>query len=490
MSYSIISQPEVWTPVYNPVQFEVSSTDYTQCNFKYIADVYVNGVYRTTLKLIPNLSNKAIFEFNTILQQYVTYDLNVDKIGFNEATNTHCSYVIHFGQEYDASATCDGVVTSYPNLSTTGTFHAWNGTLSSAAWDTYTVSTYRVDYGGIKPFLTNQPTITSICPGDYAELMYIQGTKINTSPITYAVYELAIVTYDSLDNVVGQYSVPNTHYALDEKVLTVGVGYQNLMQAEINGSVTTSYGSLPIFKDSVAYYKVVLRDSEVNEVTEMKTYKIDKSKTINPRRFTFLGELGAMDSYTFTKTESHSNSIVKGEFTKLNTLATIRDRGRTVIDVNVIQKYTSNSGWLTEKESRWIAELFNSSEVYVIASAPIYCYTSSYTKGSAYWYLWLVPNAIEDTSVLQGQGIYLIDNNNTKVSGTITSYDVSTIVTNITVSGHTLSCGNFTDNNFVSEYTPIIVRNSDFTEKIKRTTKNISYKLDYELANGKTLQHN
>ena len=487
---TIDSEPLEWSPVYNPIQYTVTGINNTQCNYKYIADVYVDGTYITRLELFPDLTGSATFEFNRVLQPYVTYDLNTEKNGFNEAPNTYCSFQIKFGEQFDDSVACDSIIDVYTNLVISDTRYTWNGVLSYEDWSVYTNDTYKLNVTAVVPFLSHQPAITSINPGDYAQLMYIQDTDLTTSPVTYLADACRVFTYDSTDALVGEYEILNASSTQTNKVFTIGTGYQNIQEYVLGDPSSVVSGPISPFVDEVTYYTVQLYDNTLTTPSsELKTYKIDKSKTIDARRFVFLGELGNMDSYTFTRTESKISTVARNEFTKLNTSFTIRDRGRTVTDVDVTSRFTSNSGWLTVKESRWIAELFNSSEVYLLKSTPYYCYTSVLSI-STRWNLYIAPNSIEDITDLENLVIFLIDNNNTvKDSGT-NSANGYLLDTDISSATSTLTCGVFYDQDFVTEYTPIILTTNSYEEKIKRTTKNIQYRVDYELANAKQIQRN
>ena len=44
MAITIQQQPDLYTPVYNPMRFVIQSSNNTSANFKYVVDLYVSGV--------------------------------------------------------------------------------------------------------------------------------------------------------------------------------------------------------------------------------------------------------------------------------------------------------------------------------------------------------------------------------------------------------------------------------------------------------------
>ncbi len=490
--YVVSDVPLEWSPVYNPIQFTVDSVNNVECNFKYIADVYVDGEYVTRLELFPDLTGKATFEFNRVLQPYVSFDLNVELQGFNRAENTYCSYQINFGEQYDDSTSCDGVIDEYTDIVISDLGYTWHATLSLEEWSTYTNDTYKLNIVNEVPFLTHQPTITSIHRGDYAQLMYIQDNDFTASPYELLAERLRVTTYDYIGNIIGEYDITNDYAPDSNKLITVGVGYQNILDAENSGSpatVTIVSGTFPIFKSIVTTYDVVILSEKDQEMTERKTYKIECVLPVTPRRFVWVGLLGNMDSFKFTGIETQSNSIQRNEFTKLNTGFTIRDRGRRVIDVDIRERFISNSGWLSVKESNWISELAESSEVYILQSAPSYCYYGEISL-STRWNLFISANSTDDMSSLSGFDFILIDDNNTTLTESIAVMNNNVAPTGINSSIYTVTEGFIIAENFQPEYTPIIATLGTFDFRIKRNIKNISIPLEYELANSKQIQRN
>jgi hypothetical protein len=120
MAITLISAPQRVSPVYNPIAFTVSSDNTTECNFTYICDVYVNGIYVTRLKLFPSGANDyATFFVERILEDFLTYDLQENLYGssiFAMSPNSIIDYELRFGEEYDSSAQCDAGTDIYPDL--------------------------------------------------------------------------------------------------------------------------------------------------------------------------------------------------------------------------------------------------------------------------------------------------------------------------------------------------------------------------------------
>jgi len=157
----------------------------------------------------------------------------------------------------------------------------------------------------------------------------------------------------------------------DRKVLTVGVGPENL-----NNS-TLAVGSQPVINADVSYYTVQLVNNSNSSVSEIKRIDIDNRKyKYNTHRLWWLNRLGGFDSYHFNLKDKRKVDVQRTFYNKLkgdfvsgspsrNWLYAVSDRGKTGLSVNAQGSNTFNSDWLTEAESLWLEELFTTLEVYL-----------------------------------------------------------------------------------------------------------------------------
>jgi len=73
MAVTILQEPQQYTPVYNDLNFLVSSTNTGQPNFNYIFDVKINGSTVSRHRIPKNVSNNyGLFNAKRIAENYVT----------------------------------------------------------------------------------------------------------------------------------------------------------------------------------------------------------------------------------------------------------------------------------------------------------------------------------------------------------------------------------------------------------------------------------
>ena len=359
MSVSILYTPQNYLPAHNEIVYVVDSTNKTECSFEYIADVYVNGVFKIRMKKFPNPSGYGEFKINTILRNYISYDLHNNQTGVQTNPNSIISYQVKFGESYDSSALCDAGATLYLNLTTSSTLYAYNGVIQERQYEDYDYNDYIAGTTASK-FLTNFPNYMYIGENDS---YYLNFFNITNGSIDY----IKFTFYDNNFNYVDEVSITNTYSnptSTARRLLTIACG-----PADIE-AVSPGY-----FTSNVAYYTVSLLDG-LTDVSEVKWFQLDKRCTNNTtKRFLFLGRLSGMESYSFTLRNTRKTKISRSEYTRLSgsftaaspTSWTIgkEERGRSVIGVNAQDEFEATTNWLSETEAIWLEELFTSPEVYV-----------------------------------------------------------------------------------------------------------------------------
>ena len=162
MAITIVDSPQLYMPAYNNIVWTVSSTNKTKCNFRFICDIYINGVYKQRLKLFPAGTNGyASFKVNRVIEDFVSHDLQNNLFGFGFNTNSACGYTLHFGEEYDNSAGCDVGTTVYPDLTTGTASYAFNCAIQYKDLPSWVYTDYTA-YTTSKKMLTKQPDYTYI----------------------------------------------------------------------------------------------------------------------------------------------------------------------------------------------------------------------------------------------------------------------------------------------------------------------------------------
>jgi len=89
-------------PVYNGLPFVVDSNFKTLNNFKYIAEIFVEGNKVGELRHNPDISNNnyGVFDIGRVVESYVSHDLNWNQTGLPAAPNSSKKYYVRFGEEF------------------------------------------------------------------------------------------------------------------------------------------------------------------------------------------------------------------------------------------------------------------------------------------------------------------------------------------------------------------------------------------------------
>lgn len=366
MSYTLHQSPDLYTPVNNPMRFVVASSNYSQTNYQYFADIYVSGqTGYTRILQSPDLNyNSAFFDISEVLRSSVTKDAPNNTYGFQRATNSYVAYEVKFGEQYGASS---GII-AYPNITVTGLKYAFNGVFSQKDFCSYVYTTY-VDALA----LSNQPTTTY--------LQYPSSNRFHSimSNVSGTIYYLEVLTYNSSGALLGTYLIENADQAVNaynKHYFTINAGVTGL-----NGATLAS-GSQPVITSSVAYYDIRFRDfaNTANTIGSHR-FTIDTSCTTSPiYTVHFRNEMGGLDSFDFIRKSHKSSDTQRDKYTQStgtrNSASSwtdsVTDRGDTIFNTKIADKYVLESDWITDSASSWLRELIESPEVYIETSSAIY----------------------------------------------------------------------------------------------------------------------
>lgn len=357
MAVSQLTEPPLYSPVYNAIEYKFTSTNVANCDFVFIADLYVNGNFAVRLKSVPQeTTNYGIFRLERVLQDYLTFDFDPTLAAFRENDNSFLSYYLEVRERYNSSSTCTGSVTLSAVLDTTAEKYAFNGAESFLDMPSYTATKY-VTGAVTRKFLTNSPSRIKIPATDNFNLSFINNPS---APAT----TVCIHSFDRFNNQIetGIITIPYNP-SLDTVHESVGVGPAQLAAA--------SYASGRGYHSNVHWYQVWLRDSSDNRITEIKEFEVDNRCPLKyAYRLWWLNRLGGFDSIAVPLRHTRSVPVSRTTFEKrLPTGHTLLDRGESVIEVNARGNLVFNTNWITEDEARWLEELFTSPEVYLALPA-------------------------------------------------------------------------------------------------------------------------
>ena len=419
-------------PVGQQIIFTIGNNSYVNnfFNLKFVAEVHistsainlaVNDDLVATFKTTPNNKGRGIFDFQPLLESYVSadnlggnlgaasqykaqYSYNtphpihlIDKLSRNAKAMRY--FAITFSAEGSSTAT-DPVATLSGSQQGTEQYTFFNGVLKRENWLTlstldrygYNLSAanlYTAEAGTGRKFLTNAPTTQYANIDDYGTFAMLYFLPTSTDSLTSIHFEF----YNSAGVNIGS-SAPGTGWnnggaeiinGSETQLLYVGCFPANLRNwnSTFQGIVNTvSYYTVQGFKYSVA-------------TTELYTIKINcpDLKGYEPIRLTWLNQWGVWDYYTFTKKSVRSTSTNRttytqssGTWNKLTFQIDGYKGGRKNFRVNSTERIKVNTDFVNEDDAVWFEELLNSTEVYILngfdadESSPYNTITNKYVE--------------------------------------------------------------------------------------------------------------
>jgi hypothetical protein len=182
MAITINTEPNDIAPVYSDISYVVTSTNYAQSNFKFVAVVKnASGTILAKLKapIFHGTTDKGVFNIGRILQNYVTYDFTQSLAAISKCTNSYLAYSVEFGEEYGG--------TEYLNLTSDTGKYVWNGLYN--LYNGETTTNYLITFPSTSPkFLTRVRTRrVSLAQTDY--LYFMRGNTGANAEIQVKAYD-------------------------------------------------------------------------------------------------------------------------------------------------------------------------------------------------------------------------------------------------------------------------------------------------------------
>lgn len=350
---TIIQEPSEVTPAYNPINFVVESDNVAELSFQYVFDLYIRGVFISRHRLPPKtVTGVARLDVSSIVQSYVTHDINIEDTAFDRNPNSWVDFYIRFGEEYSVA----GVITTYINLLDSDTHYAVNASIENLSFVDWSTNDFY--QGSTRRFLTNinEPNVdenTNLWLHLYHE-------------IPENIASIIVRNYDSTGSEVNSSTFSPTDLSnaeIGDRFLRISVGTKNLK--ELFGST---------FFIGVSYYTVGVVDMVSDFDFEVKRINIQDSNckyTNIPLHF--LNVNGGFDVFNFKLASTKNTSIEKkkynvmiGSFNSSNEYVySESDRSSTVMTSANQDTITVNSDWISDSESVWLKELLTSPMVFM-----------------------------------------------------------------------------------------------------------------------------
>jgi hypothetical protein len=386
MAITILQQPTDYTPAGNFIVFIVGSDNTTEPNFKYVANVSINGNMIAKLKAFPNPSNsdRAVFNVQELVRNF--FDVTpviADGIvvaGAFACDSQIASLQVEFVEEYTGAPA---------NSEESNVITLWNGAfdvMEFAQWPNVYFNQYQIIPSSpelsVLP-LTNRPQSTkAISTASYKQSGNIYFLNNISSE---ANYDYVIYTYYGSDNSpyrVFTIKTPNWVFhnsspaELNESQM-IGTPFMPFDVFNIPSSITSDgdAGS-ESFPEFSSYYSVAgSKNGGQKTSIEYFVYLNEDCSRFEPTEIHFENQLGAVDSYAFTKTNREIQTIERVQaskpylnFNETNTFTqygTPTNYSRFNAQVDFTRQYTALSDWLTDAEFQWLQELVRSPRVWL-----------------------------------------------------------------------------------------------------------------------------
>jgi len=347
-------------PSANPINCTINSNNSGKCNFRYVCDIYINGIKIFTDKLFPDPSTGyGFFQLSRILQDYIEtttlktppstiISLASDATAPSSLITVYC----RFGEEYDSSTACDGEVQQYLNLLQSNTFYVFESAIDYEEFPTFNYNNYLIGTQSSNNFfLTNSPRTVDISYNDSFYLDFISNVTITSA------YKVRCIAYDYSNNPLVTVTQSATTLG-SVKRYRIACGPYDINKIT-NDATITSF---------CKYYTIeLLYNSTV--VSEQFTFNVKAPSTFTTR-FMFIGLLGGLESFTFYHRNKKSYDIVRKNYEKTlqrnysgSWKYEVGDRGTTTYGVSAQQK-NAVSTFCSREMSEWLYEMWLSPEVW------------------------------------------------------------------------------------------------------------------------------
>lgn len=352
---TIQSTPDKFTPAFNPVVFSITSDNYAQPDFKFVADVYNGaGILLASLKYQPRVvgTDPVSIDVSRILHELVSSDyLKLNSVVSPSIVTTSgaaiSDYSVQFGEQYSD--------TVYANLS------SYSGYVFNAAVNNLRFAFYDDAVYLNKQFLTrfNRQVARK------RDSVMISMLQSDTSAIT----GFGLAVFDMTGSSLYTTTISNPFTSLSNtnaRLLHLHIGFDYLYNLLAFSS--TVY-------NNAAYYTITTTGG-----TSFRVDLYSQCERFPGMRLHFLNELGGFDSFNFMLDTKGSQTAERKQYLRQavnrRTGYDATNRRFEVLNRNYYSTYKEKvkaiSDYLTDTESQLLGELLTSPLVYIEADASQY----------------------------------------------------------------------------------------------------------------------
>jgi len=371
MAITINTEPNDIAPVYSDISYVVTSTNYAQSNFKFVAVVKnAAGTIIAKLKapIFHGTTDKGVFNISRILQNYVTYDFTQNLGTLTKCLNSYIGYSVEFGEEYGG--------TEYLNLTSDTGKYAWNGLFD--LYGTETADTYKINVPSSTPKFLTRVRTRRVTTSQYDYLHFLL-LGFNATP--------KIIAYDAAGSSIATSQIKLPWAAsvsdLSQFMVRFGCGpvqLNALVAAELDSGTAGN-----VIPTNTAYYTIQIQTGAGSAGSEVYRFDIvEECSKYLPQYLNFLNPLGGFESVRCSMASKDKYNISRKQFKRNNyTLSgntyayDTSKHGITNYAVEKTKEVTLNTNWLTETEFEWLQDLIASPVVF-LGNIPVNIVETSY----------------------------------------------------------------------------------------------------------------
>lgn len=371
MAITINTEPNDIAPVYSDISYVLTTTNYAQSNFKFVAVVKnAAGTILAKLKapIFHGTTDKGVFNIGRILQNYVTYDFTQNLGTLTKCLNSYIGYSVEFGEEYGG--------TEYLNLTSDTGKYAWNGLFD--LYGSETADTYKINVPSSTPkFLTR-----------------VRTRRVTTSQYDYLHFLLLgydatpkIIAYDAAGSSIAtsQIKLPWASSISDLSQFMVRFGCGPVQLNALAAAELDSGTAGNVIPTNTAYYTIQIQTGAGSAGSEVYRFDIvEECSKYLPQYLNFLNPLGGFESVRCSMASKDKYNINRKQFKRNNyTLSgntyayDTSKHGITNYAVEKTKEVTLNTNWLTETEFEWLQDLIASPVVF-LGNIPVNIVETSY----------------------------------------------------------------------------------------------------------------
>lgn len=357
--YTIYQEPELFQPAYNDLMFVVKSDNNIETGYNYLADLYIGSrIIRLKAPAHP-VHGSGVFNFGRIVESFVNSDIDKSTYGFQTNNRSFKPYHVSFGEEFGPSSG----ITQYPSITTTVDKYAWNAVLDFLDFQGYSQLDYLSDntHSTLTRKIDRRIEITQD-----AWIYYVVNDTGSYNKAIVNAYDASGALIRSID-VTNPFTSSGT---IENHFIRFSSGPNNLNLIS-SGYITDNVGTGDVIPANANSY--VVKFSGSVGLSSEYTYYVTSSCKYPTYRLHFINELGAFDSFNFTKVGRKdidiSRSKYKASYGALTSSTSFgynkSDRLDRTYFTSMKEGLKLKSDWLTEDEHEWLQELITSPEIYL-----------------------------------------------------------------------------------------------------------------------------